>query len=357
MSRITLLDTYKPTTARMPYPMRREVKSILNMAPIARHYEFDANASQRIGELMRDHLDLIIDNIEFARAPYPTTYIELDMRAIWRGWRPEQPQAPTMDNKIGYLIHNGTVVILAESDQDGSAITTWVVRINRTQAKSPQELFGKSHDASELIKQAYIFGGQRTHKAYHEWDFDEEQQGIIMPMLPNKWTYAQVAAHFDILPAFEGIPKPTLLGSAFLGGGDPIIVATALLLLNQPHSSNIEYHVIPKSSGLYKGKLKTYKEHSIVTIHLTPKQKLTDLFVHVERSSPIRHDVEGHWKNFNKHPNCSHDWEPVGIGRTEDGGVKNYWCPKCLQRRTWTESYVRGDGTKGLGTKEYVVKN
>ncbi len=348
-----LLDDY--IGAQPNYPYRRQVKNILNYSQVARRYQFDASASLRVGELMQNHMDLVVENIEFARAPFPTTYIELDMRALWSGWRPTSPQSSTMDDKVGYLIQHGTVIVFAESEE-AAAIATWGFRINQPQLKSLRDFFKKSDEASDIIKQAYVFGGQRTAQGYDKWVFDETTQIVAMPGKPGKWTHSQVAAHYDIIPSYENIPSKILLGAAFLGGGDPIIATAALLLLNQTHES-IKQQVIPRSSGIYKGKLKSYREHNIVTIHLTKKQKIGDIIARAERHSPIMHDVEGHWKNFNKHPNCAHHWEPVGYGKTESGGHKHYWCPRCLQRKTWTEAYSRGDALKGVATTEYVVKD
>ena len=85
------------------------------------------------------------------------------------------------------------------------------------------------------------------------------------------------------------------------------------------------------------------------------------IFNLTDRKSPVRHDVMGHWKHYNRTTDCNHHfpddqrmaWEPIGAERTLSGDYKRYWCSLCLQRRTWTEAFKAGG--PGVATTEYTV--
>jgi hypothetical protein len=182
---------------------------------------------------------------------------------------------------------------------------------------------------------------------------------VSLPDIGDAWSHAQIASHYDVMPAYLDTDPDIFARLCFGGGGDPMTLTAMLLLLNQPSKFVALTHVA-RERGIYRGKLKSFKEHHVVKINLSPGQKVRDLLHTTERAAPIRHDVGGHWKHYNKAVGCNHHhpdqrqaWEPVGPERTESGDYKRYWCPLCLQRRTWTEHFMRG--SEGLATKHYEV--
>lgn len=355
--RTTLLDVLvRPTSARL----RPEVEAILKFIPSARRYVFDAEASARVGEFHREHLDLMIENVEFARPPFPTTYIEIDARAMWHGWRPDQPALPTSDTTIGFLAHGDAVVVLTEAKGvfgSESMVAYNGFRINKPQSIPLDRLTGFADERADAVKQAYVFGGQRY--VVDPADYSPKQLGkgqeIRLPDLPFEWTHAQVAAHFDIRPSYVIDDPRTFVENAFRGGGDPMTALVALLLLNQP-SEVIDLRTEPAGRTIFRGKLKSYREHHVVTIRLDQAVRILKGFEHSDRASPVFHNVEGHWKNYNKSPRCIHNWEPIGVQRTTSGDYRHYWCPRCFQRKTWTEAFGRGDSLRGVAMTEYRVK-
>lgn len=366
MERVTtMLDDVKPHEEQFPL-----TKSILRMAPVARRYIFDAEASARVGEMLHDNLDLLIDNIEFARAPYPTTYIEIDFKAYYRAWRREEPSL-TSDTKVGFLISGANAIEIVKDD---GAFTPQGERpmagmfgfsINRPQRIPPEVLFrGATNGPYEsyrkedqelstefMIKMSYVLGGYRKVSSKGGGYMD-----LHIPLWGDKWSLPQIAQHFDIWPAYSDTNGKTMVDAAFMGSGDPVLLLACLLLLNQP----AEYTTIertPAGRGIYRGKLKSFKEHNIVSVSLEQRQHIIRRWEHTDRASPLLHDVEGHWKNYNKSSRpCEHNWEPLGTEMTSSGQPKHYWCPRCFQRRTWTEAFVRGDAERGVATKHYEVK-
>lgn len=348
---LTLLDTLISPPKGVRYA--RLVESILSKGPIARRYILDESASSMLGEFIRDHLDLMLDSIEFARAPFPVTYLEIDSRALFRSWRPNDPIQPTSDVTIGYLIDGADVAVLVGGEDGVAQPAPLSFSLNRPQSLPITRLTGLDADAADLVKQAYVLGGKRRRNGAAQPDGMLGGVDVDLSHVPREWSTSQIAAHFDVRPIHESIPPKLFVNSAFFGGGDPLTVLVALLLLNQP--SHFTAMHVPRSTGIHKGKRKTYKEHNVISVSLEARESLLHAFSAGGRASPIRHEVEGHWRNYNRHDGCTHHWQPIGSDMTSSGDHRRYWCPRCLQRRTWTESFSRGDALKGYGTAEHKV--
>jgi hypothetical protein len=337
----------------------------------AKRYIFNFEASTRVGEMMRDCVDLMVDNIEFARAPYETCYFELDTRAMWAAWRPDQPTLDSHDVRVGFLVHDSAVLVLVAGEPTKTIQhpTTGGImfRINRPQSMPWRSLVGGdvlSQEQVDAVKNAYIFGGQRGVDRPGDYSFShyDNTTRVFLPQLPGAWTHTQVSGHFDVQPALVNVDPRTFISMCFLGGGDPLTLTTMLLLLNQPSKFITLEHIEPRR-GIFRGQPKTFKEHHIVTLHLDRKEHVRRVFQHTDRATPVAHPVSGHWKHYNKAPDCGHHhpdgrvaWEPVGLGRTNAGDYKRYWCSLCLQRRTWVDDFHTGDAGRGHATIEYDVR-
>lgn len=359
------------------FKLRPQAEAVMAQRVNARRFIFDHGASTRVGEMMRDCVDLMVDNIEFARTPYPTCYFELDTRAMWAAWRPDQPVQDSHDSRVGFLIHNGFALVIVGGPvyetmnrgvrqvlPDKPVVGGLCFRINRPQSIPMTLQTGQNEQLANAIKTAYVFGGQRGVDKPGDYAMDhfDDKTWVFLPALPGAWTHDQVAAHFDIIGSDPGVTGQPFTQLCFLGGGDPMVLTTMLLLLNQP-SKFLYLAEQARDRGIYKGKIKTWKEHHIVSLHLDPAKKIRRYFAASMRAAAIAHDVMGHWKHYNKSEGCNHHmpdgrqaWEPVGPERTDSGDFKRFWCPLCLQRRTWTENFSRGDALRGLSTKEYAVK-
>lgn len=357
----TMLDgDINPTFGQ--FKMVPEVTSALEFASRARRYVFDQEASRHVGVMLRENLDLLIDNIEFARAPMLDTYIELDYPALWHAWRPELPRKPAeTDTRIGFLVHLDNVISLAtgpvweaNNHVKGALIAPWSFRVNRVQRSLARVLDQEDERALLFAKMSYVLG---VTKGKHPGEVD-------IPYLKNfnihHWSPAQVSAHFDMYPtydmtSYERAPK-LMLESCFQGSGDPVILTAALLLLGQPrHVVSVETR--PAFRQVIRGREKWVHEHHRIIVHLDPTIELKRDRNPSPREGPEGHIVEGHWRNYNKPPaGCDHDMEPVGQERSADGQYKRYWCPKCLQRRTRVDQHLRGDWSRGGGTSDVDVR-
>jgi hypothetical protein len=378
-ARTSLLDTCE--LAREAGPLRPIVAATWAQRINAKRFLFDHEASARIGEMKREHTDLIVDNIEFARPPYPTAYFELDALAMWTAWRPDQPPVATADVSLGFLVHNGQVMVLASGQRPDSYQDPYYgnrhlvgglsFRINRPQSIPLTKLTGQDEETANLIRTAYVFGGQREvdrtpaerdrellSLSVEEFQRRMNYKRFTLPDIGEQWSHAQIAGHFDVIPAFVNTGQKAYSELCFLSGGDPLTLTTALLLINQP-SRYVDLAHVPREVGLWRGKRKVFQAHHVVTLKLSREVKVARLWNLTTRTVP-GHEVMGHWKHYNKSEGCDHHhpdrrqaWEPTGPQRTVGGDYKRYWCPLCLQRRTWTEDYSTfgPDAT----TKQYEV--
>jgi len=341
----------------LPHPKHSaETAAILSRAPAAKRYLFDAAASSWIGTFFRENLDLVVDNLEFARTPYPVTYMEIDARAMWTAWRPDQKPDATSDTALGFLIDGNSVLILARGKESRGEVAPLAFGINRPQATSLRKLTGYDDERADLVKQAFVLGGQRIINAGERYDRYSLAPGqeISFPQLPDVWTNQQVASHYDVRHAYAGLGETTFVGTCFLGGGDPLIATIALLLLNQP-ADVVRTTAVPAERRIERGKVRVFRPHNVVTVDLDSRPRVLRNWTHGERASPAWHEVEGHWRNYNRQEGCEHAWEPVGPELASNGMHRRYWCPKCLQRRTRVEAFSRGDPTRGIVSKDYAV--
>ena len=312
--RITLLDLASTDDHhRRQLKLRPALAGVWAQRINARRFVFDREASRRIGEMLNSHVDLLVDNIEFARTPFPTCYFEFDARAMWRAWRPEQPHSLTSDERVGYLVHEGTVLILSNGKRPNTVRDpNWpsagfggiAFRINRPQTVPLTLLTGHNEADAMRLRDAYVFGGQRqislndprvVHNSDGTITMDEGAMhgelgaGISMPELHGAWTHGQIAAPLRPpvdLQRGDAAGRPARgEGSdfselCFMAGGDPLTLVTLLLLLNQP-SKFVSMESVNRSVGLWRGARKVFKEHHVVRIKL-------------DRSSSGAHHLQPH---------------------------------------------------------------
>lgn len=101
-----------------------------------------------------------------------------------------------------------------------------------------------------------------------------------------------------------------------------------------------------------QGRRRVFMAHSTVSIDLLAFEE--DLKRNVEtgaRGGYRAHEVRGTWANYDRNPNCDHEWQEV---ESEDD-IPRYFCIKCSQRRSWRKAHVRGDATLGWVRKQYSV--
>lgn len=124
------------------------------------------------------------------------------------------------------------------------------------------------------------------------------------------------------------------------------------LLMHQPGAINRVD--VPHEHGISKGKLRTWRAHSVLTINIgeaNPRR----IFSTGNRTGACReHEVRGHWLHYPENlrrNGCEHEFQR--IEDTARGGER-WRCPHCNGLRVWRADFVRGDAS--LGTKFHTYQ-
>lgn len=322
--------------------------------PGTHRYLFNSDACEKIGELLRDCYDLVIANNEFARPPYENIYLEmLDHRRLFATWKNERSALTDMtaDMRVGYLINKNFLLTLAEGQAENQTIdhtiSMFSIGMNKPQSAS-LEIFGPDRELQQIIKAAYLTGGKRPDRRNNSPSWDEMQFQVPLH------TVKEFSALYDLRPTLNTTRIAQMVNAdrwrdmAFMGSGDLMVALAALLLLNQK-TDKVTYESVGNTSGLVKGKRVVYKAHTVVNIRLEPKQSVRTLLTAAERSSPVRHEVQGHWVHHGTRVRCEHLWEPLDVSHNR------YCCAYCGLKRTWRKEHYRGTAEKGINTKHYNV--
>jgi hypothetical protein len=345
----------------------------------ANRFIFDKTASQKAGEVALNVADLVFENSQFAKAPYPTTFIELDYEAFWDVVNPGIPfhwdgstydgrrplESESLDYRLGYLIHNNMVYCTSYQETNETPFYWSPVSIELNRPQTP--LITSDVDWSDVRWCVQKMGSSIIHlfsnmvnspmrvnlnknKATFEWPKEKSEEiddmladGKIMRVIMNLINQHNIFIH----PMTNNLPAEYSDKILYNSRGDLRNILTLLLLLNQP-SNVVGFQKKAAGRMIVHGKLKAFSAHNVVTISLDkPVQYLKQTYITTVRSSPRRHDVRGHYLNYDKNNNCEHLWEQFD---------ETHWkCKKCEQRRVWRDSYARGSALVGVLTKDYKV--
>jgi len=332
-------------------PLKPGVERIVrNATPTARRFIFDPDSSHHVGSLLLHAADLVAEQITFAKPPYPNTYIEItDARAMFHAWRPSYKHDPiSSDIRLGFLYTGDRMYVFIAGEGVKAELGMFSITMGHGQTAPLSSIFGDhpsiTHDPAHgitwqhQVKLAYLLGGMRQYDS------------ILMPQADYQWFLDNydLQGTLDLPPGDRARRDRIMIDAAFLGGGDLLIGAACLLLIHG-NKRGVSVQGVPHHRGWWKGKQIVYKAHSVVTIKLGPKDTIRRV-AFGNRESPRRHEVMGTWVHYHKEGRCEHDWV-----RLDDPDHERYQCSRCPTLRTWRASHVRGDGGKGIVTKEYEV--
>lgn len=290
----------------------------------ARPFVFDRAASVKLGHFIRDCADVIADNLDFALPPYETTYIEVEMDAVIEGIGSGSTlTGPDADWKVGFLIKNGSVMVLANTRRLPSA-TFMPFGLDR-------------HD------------GLRTDAEFAP-DYDRHSMILLGSSMP-KLTPKQIRAFNERWALVYNGPEPIraqMLAEPVMGhAGECRTLCAALLLLNQ--KKVIQLTDKPAHRQMHRGKSRSFMAHSVVTITLDSPVEIRRSMHTGERESPRAHEVPAHFAHRHGEKLCEHNW----IKR--DDGHEHWDCTKCGRFRYRRKEHMRGDASKGFVKRTYNV--
>lgn len=323
---MTLLDDVKDLpTAKWASPILQPSVSrrIQSLAPRARQFVFDEAASVFLGRFISDCPDVLVDQMQFALQPYETTYIELDLAAVYRGTgKPSTADYyPEPDWKIGFLSHGGVVYGFTNSRQREVPYLSPLCVLDNE--------YHPSAKVDALIDDSRVILGTTWY------DLNEAQRAAVA----QRFNMGYIGPEEHAESALRHM-IPASMGEA------RVYLAALLMLFNRRRFTVLDHGFSRRGS---RGKIRTFMAHTSVTIHL---DQYIDFKRHVEseqqRLSPRRHEVRAHYKHRHLTPGCEHQWTPV-----ED--KKQWRCTCCGGLRYLCREHLRGDAGVGFVKKDYQI--
>jgi hypothetical protein len=340
-----LLFEKRPFVPEVP---RKLQDAIARAHRASKAFVFDRAASYRVGELCAYMADLIADQQEFARCPYPQTFIELECSAFLdgladAGLKVERDSMRTADEKFGFLITERSIYTAAcgptdtKRHEDRPMWSPIIYRPHQPMTADQEERFCHETGTSRMIIDEFMWGS-----SYDTLD-------------PTRRRSLRAQNGIDFMVPRQG--ERARMGNMLRGGGggDLKVALCASLLLIRP---NICSTIETREPGrkLVMGRPTTFLAHRVVTVKLTPDQTVRKIRTACKeeagRSRARWHEVRGHYCHNHKAKtaSCEHDWREAEPLKWE--------CHRgCGGKRAW-RAYPNGKGDASLGvvTKHYAVK-
>jgi hypothetical protein len=284
----------------------------------SRVFVFDKAASYRVGELCANSPELIADLQEFARAPFPNTFIELDASQLIAafhagGLKTLEQHGLEKDSKLGFLFTPNAIytVSMTESGKVGWSplIYKWHAPMTAEQERRAIEEMG----ISRVVLDQFLWGNVYDQLDHTQRRALRRENGLEF-MMDDGWRIEK--RH----------PMAALLKGG--GAGDLKVALCAMLLLIRP---NLTITVSTRSAQkkLVLGRPTTFLAHRVVTVKITPERMIKRIKAAAKadrgRIGTRWHEVRGHYVHSHraKVSGCAHDWREVEPDKWE--------CPVCRQ--------------------------
>lgn len=315
----------------------RDLRELRKVRHKAKRFVFDEDASVKAGRFATECADIVCENAEFALAPFPDTYIELELAASLRASSRAMIE-PDAASRIGFLfLADGSVTVCIGGDGQRTFFLPF-----------------RYHRKGEGVRGTAVGGSQEGLLAFLVGEVSDDLRGRVREVGARMTDIWDVSLTKPLSQeVFEGVAAECR--GQFKRG------LAALLLLNQKRG--LAFRDMPPSRRISRGKLKTYMAHSVVSIALDGPVEIRRAFRVEERASPRRHEVRGHFVHYGVEEGCSHEWKEYRTEETlrrdlERAGrpILRWRCANCHGMRVRREAFYRGDATKGYVTKTYTVK-
>lgn len=360
---LMLADSFMRSQSRVQRSLvaPRVIEQVRRRLLVAKRFNFDAIASRRLGEVIRDVPNLLIQQQSFARAPYDVMWIEIDFQAFGREL--SSYLDVRSDSKVGYLYDHGTVYVAAENSGYPPSLMPIYYQLNTPfEAQEQLDFCAKTKVSPETIDQ--FFWGKTYEK------LDETDRRLLrgrhscgyLPEASNgknrSWTVIENRNELPRRTSYEDLFEKMYWGSA----GDMRNLIACLLMLNRPRIT--EYTEVERGHGFIRGKLTTFMAHTTVTIKVDPRPILRSIDRSEAGEPRRRHEVEGHWCHNEAYRDgtkrdCIHAWQAQLDDHPEDDpdAPDHFHCMNCGGKRWWRRAHMRGSAAVGFVEKDYVVTN
>jgi hypothetical protein len=370
---------YKPTEFIVDRRIEDRVRSRLLSA---KRFRLDWEATQRAASVMRDIPDLLIREQQFARAPYPVTWIEFPFEPWWREITHREP-APDADTEIGYLIDNDNVYVVSGNDNAARqlndptfpqvSLLPLYYQLHRPWPLSEQLDFAMAAKVSRLGLDGFLWG-----ESIYELIRDPDNPENMLPFDQQPQRILRENHTCSVLPLSELALRASNVNDIvykMVGGasGELRNIIGLLLMMNRPSLTQYVRDIGHHRTFL-RGKLRPYLSHTVVSITIDPLPQLRLVGTPAgEAVEKRRHEVRGaycHDEAYRKgtKAGCVHEWtehpdyidEALDDKRwhTNHGGFTefdNWKCIHCGGHRWWREHHERGNAGIGWVDKEYEI--
>jgi hypothetical protein len=333
-------DAFVPLEHHIPRKVKEQVKVAHRNSRV---FVFDKAATYRVGEICSYQPDLIADLQEFARAPFPNTFIQLEAPTLIKCYHDAGLQTHHMldapeDKLLGFL-YTPRGIYTATSDGEKVSWSPLVYHWHNPMTHAQEQRAAEEFGVSRIVLDQFMWGNAYTQLDPTRRRALRAENGMDF-MLPEGWAKGRLA------------PMSSLLKGG--GAGDLKVALAAVLLLIRP--SLLEtINVREAGRKLVKGRPTTFLAHRVVTVKLS-RRSLVSRIKHAAKEDRGRlgtrwHEVRGHYVHSHraKVSGCIHDWRQQEPDKWE--------CAGCGGKRSW-RIYPEGKGDASIGvvTKHYVVQ-
>jgi hypothetical protein len=338
--------------------MEQFTKTAKRKVQLAEKFVFDREASERVGTVLRDVPELLVEQIQFARPPFDLCWIEYDADIILEILNPGRNDIydKTRDKRVGILIEHNRIVVLAESWRGTLSFIPFVYYLNTEWLLRDQLDFCDVLKISRLGIDMWLWGSA-ANKFMKEGktDYLRVLRDSNMVQLLRREKYTKELS-------FETANKVMSATT-----GDFKNHVAMLLMLNRPALT--QYIRIPQTRGWIGSKPRPFMSHNTIRMALDPVPKIRMMSEGGEGSGSLRrrHRVRGHYCHNEAarkaiiHHTCIHDWQPADnqwkpIKAEIGDDIERWVCASgCKGKRWWREEHRRGHYSEGEIEHTYEV--
>jgi len=312
---------------------------------LAEKFVFDEEASHRVGLVLRDVPELLVEQIQFARPPFDLCWIEYALDPIMKLLNPDRydPTDQTRDKKIGVLIEHNRILSASLTHSSLIAVLPFIYHLNTEWRLEDQLRFCEKMKISRMQIDQWLWGSISDK-------FSREGKKEHLRALRNtNMAETMFTSELSVEQAIS-VLKGTM--------GDFKNHIAALLLLNRPTLT--QYARVPNTRGWIRHKPRFFMAYNTVRMALDPVPVIRKLSEgHGEGELRRRHRVRGHYCHNDAarkallHHTCVHEWQPANdewepVKADVGDDIEHWIClSNCGGRRWWREQHERGSAAVG----------
>lgn len=337
-----------------PINTKQFISGLQHRMRMAEKFVFDTSASERVGLVLRDVPELLIEQIQFARPPFERCWIEYELDPIFDLLNPGEnnPIDQTRDKKIGMLIDHNRILVVSQTHNHELAILPFAYHLNTEWALKDQLDFCDKLKISRLQIDMWLWGALGA-KFLNEGKIDylRTLRDTNMAELLIDQQELSFEAASRMINATAGDFKNHI---------------AILLMLNQPALT--QYVKVPSTRGWIRHKPRPFMSYNTIHVALDPVPKIRKMYDSKEGPGALRrrHRVRGHYCHNEAarkaiiHHTCLHDWQPTDqewtpIEAKVGDDIEHWFCANCSGKRWWREEHRRGHYKEGEVIHEYEV--